>query len=328
MSLNFSQLVLPVHDVVDDTFKQKFPQVNFRKAWSADELGRIMADTDVLFVNNQSYTPDVAKVVLPNCQRLKWIQFATVGIDGARQSGLPEGVLLSNVRGLRTGILAGHAIALMLGAMRGFRAYETYRARHEWGRLEMFPHILTPDGGTMIIVGLGEIGQDVARKAKAFDMHVIGVSRGAKAEGAIDEVVPRERFHEVLPRADVLLIAMPLDESTRHFIGAREFSLMKPTAILVNISRGGVLDEAALITALKAKTIFGAAMDVTEVEPLPADSPLWEIENVLLTPHLGGRGGEAQKQHLSEILAENLTRFMKGQPLYNQIGRDGAIMTE
>jgi phosphoglycerate dehydrogenase-like enzyme len=282
----------------------------------------------VLFVNNQSYTPDVAKVVLLNCGRLKWIQFATVGIDGARQSGLPDGVLLSNVRGLRTGILAGHAIALMLGAMRGFRAYEKFRARREWGRLEMFPHILTPEGGTMIIVGLGEIGQDVARKAKDFDMHVIGVSRGARAEGGIDEVVPRERFHEVLPRADVLLIAMPLDDSTRHFIGAREFALMKPTAILVNISRGGVIDEGALVAALEAKTIAGAAMDVTEVEPLPANSPLWDIENVLLTPHLGGRGGEAQKQHLSEILAENLTRFMKGQRLYNQIGRDGAIMTE
>jgi phosphoglycerate dehydrogenase-like enzyme len=326
--LNFSQLVLPVHDVVDDGFRKKFPQVNFRKAWSPDELGPLMADTDILFVNNQSYTPDVARVVLPNSQRLKWIQFATVGIDGARESGLPEGVLLSNVRGLRTGILAGHAIALMLGAMRGFRAYEKYRARHEWGRLEMFPHILTPEGGTMIIVGLGEIGQDVARKAKAFDMHVIGVSRGAKAEGAIDEVVPRERFHEVLPRADVLLIAMPLDDSTRHFIGAREFSLMKRTAVLVNISRGGVIDETAMVAALRAKTIAGAAMDVTEVEPLPADSPLWDIENVLLTPHLGGRGGEAQKQHLSDILAENLTRFMNGQSLYNQIGRDGAIMTD
>lgn len=328
MSLNFSQLVLPVHDVVDETFKQKFPQVNFRKAWSPEELGRLMADTDVLFVNNQSYTPDVAKVVLPNCQRLKWIQFATVGIDGARQSGLPEGVLMSNVRGLRTGILAGHAIALMLGAMRGFRAYEKFRARREWGRLEMFPYILTPEGGTMIIVGLGEIGQDVARKAKAFSMHVIGVSRGAKPEGPIDEVVPRERFHEVLPRADVLMIAMPLDDSTRHFIGAREFALMKETAILVNISRGGVIDETALIAALKSGQIAGAAMDVTEFEPLPPDSPLWDIENVLLTPHLGGRGGEAQKQHLSEILAENLTRFMSGKRLYNQIGRDGAIIPD
>src|SRR3546814_17864723 len=106
---------------------------------------------------------------------------------------------MSNVRGLRTGILAGHAIALMLGAMRGFRAYEKFRARHEWGRLEMFPYILTPAGGTMIIVGLGEIGQDVARKAKAFRMHVIGVSRGAKAEGPNDQGVTRAPLHGVLP---------------------------------------------------------------------------------------------------------------------------------
>lgn len=328
MTLNFSQLVLSVHDVIDDAFMARFPDVRFRKAWSAAELAPLMPDTDILFVNNQSYTPEVARVVLPNCGRLKWIQFATVGIDGARRSGLPENVVMSNVRGLRTGILAGHAVALMLGAMRGFRRYEKFRARREWGRLEMFPHILTPDGGTLVIVGLGEIGRDVARKAKGFDMHVIGVSRGAIAEGCVDEVVPRERLHAVLPRADAVLIAMSYDDSIRHFMGAAELALMKPTAVLVNISRGGVIDEAAMISALQAKRIAAAAIDVTEVEPLPPDSPLWDMENVLLTPHLGGRGGEAQKQHLSEILADNITRFMKGAALYNQIAPDGSILPD
>lgn len=326
MKLNLAQLVLDVHDVTDDAFQRRFPDVTFNKAKTADELARIMPTTDILFVNNQSYTPEVARAVLPNCKRLKWIQFATVGIDGARESGLPEGVLMSNVRGLRTGLLAGHAIALMLGAMRGFRAYEKFRNKREWARLEMFPYILAPDGGTLVIMGLGEIGREVARKAKAFDMHVIGVSRASVPEGPIDEIVPRERLHEVLPRADVLLVAAPLDETTRHSIGAAEFALMKPTAILVNISRGALIDESALIEALKTHKIAGAAADVTEFEPLQRDSELWDLENFLLTPHLGGRGGEAQKLHLSHILADNLGRFMRGERLYNQIGRDGAII--
>ncbi len=324
--LNLTQLVLPVHDVVDETFASQFPNISFRKAWSAEELGPLMSDTDILFVNNQSYTPDVARVVLPNSKRLKWIQFATVGIDTARQSGLPKNILMSNVRGLRTSILAGHAVALMLGAMRGFRQYERFRARREWGRLEMFPHIQTPDGGTLVIVGLGEIGQDVARKAKAFDMRVIGVSRAAKPNEFIDEVIPRERFHEVLPTADVVLIAMPYDEETKHFVGRREFALMKHSAIIVNISRGGVIDEAAMIDSLNKKLIAAAAMDVTEIEPLPPESPLWEMDNVLLTPHLGGRGGEAQKKHLSEILADNLKRFVEGKQLYNQLKEDGSVL--
>lgn len=324
--LNFTQLVLPVHDVIDAEFQSKFPDISFRKAWSADELASIMSDTDIFFVNNQSYTPGVAEVVLPNCDRLKWIQFATVGIDTARESGLPSNVLMSNVRGLRTGILAGHAIALMLGAMRGFRRYERYRRAREWGRMEMFPHILAPDGATLVIVGLGEIGQDVARKAKAFDMHVIGVSRGGKPEQWIDEVVPREDFHKVLPTADVVLIAMPYETETRHFVGKPELCLMKPTAILVNISRGGVVDERALIDALKEGRIAGAAMDVTEVEPLPRESELWALDNVLLTPHLGGRGGEAQKKHLAEILEDNLHRFLDSRELYNQIRMDGSII--
>lgn len=324
--LNFTQLVLPVHDVIDAKFEAGFPDITFRKAWSARELAPLMRNTDIFFVNNQSYTSEVAEVVLPNCERLKWIQFATVGIDTARESGLPDNVLMSNVRGLRTGILAGHAIALMLGAMRGFRRYERFRRAREWGRMEMFPHIIAPDGAKLVIVGLGEIGQDVARKAKGFDMHVVGVSRGAKPEKWIDEVVPREDFHKVLPTADVVLIAMPYDTKTRHFVGKAELDLMKPGAILVNISRGGVVDEDALVGALKAGKIAGAAMDVTEVEPLPRESAIWDLENVLLTPHLGGRGGEAQKKHLSEILEDNLQRFMSGRQLYNQIRMDGSVI--
>lgn len=328
MKLNLAQLVLDVHDVTDDAFQRRFPDVTFTKVANAAALAQVMPATDILFINNQSYTPDVARAVLPNAKRLKWIQFATVGIDGARESGLPEGVLMSNVRGLRTGLLAGHAISLMLGAMRGFRQYEKFRKRREWGRLEMFPCILAPDGATMVIMGLGEIGREVARKAKAFDMHVIGVSRASAAEPPIDEVVAREKLHEVLPRADVLLIAAPLDDTTRHSIGAAELALMKRTAILVNISRGALIDEKALIAALKSGQIAGAAADVTEIEPLPASSELWDLENFLLTPHLGGRGGEAQKLHLAHILADNLGRFIRGEKLYNQIGRDGAIIPD
>jgi phosphoglycerate dehydrogenase-like enzyme len=326
MVLNVAYIVLQDHDVIDDEFRAGLPDFQFFKCTSADDLAKVMPEIDILFINNQSYTSAIGKVVRGKGHRLKWIQFSTVGIDTARAGGLPDNVLLSNVRGLRTGILAGHAMALMLGVMRGFRLFDRFRRAEQWGRREIAPMILAPDGGTMVLLGLGEIGRDVARKAKAFDMHVIGVSRSSDAEWPIDELVPRERLADVLPRADVVMITLPFDETTRHYLGAQHFALLKPTAVVVNVSRGGVIDEAALIEALRAGRFAGFATDVTEVEPLPAGSPLWTMEQVLLTPHLAGYGGQAQKQDLAKLLATNLKRFKNGERLYNQIARDGSIL--
>jgi phosphoglycerate dehydrogenase-like enzyme len=272
-----------------------------------------------MIANNPMFTPEVSQAVKTNGHQLKWIQFTTVGVDTAARSGLPENVPITNVRGVRTGILASHAIALMLGLMRGFHQFERYRAQNHWARNEIGQLTSTTEGKTIVIVGLGEIGRDAARKAKAFDMTVVGVSRAGTAGGYIDEVLPRTRLDEALRRADVLLLALPLDPDTFHLIGAREFELMKATAVVVNIARGPIIDEAALVDALKSKAIAGAALDVTEIEPLPPNSELWRLDNLLFSPHIGGQGDDAQRQRLTALVAENLRRFQAGEELQNLV---------
>jgi phosphoglycerate dehydrogenase-like enzyme len=195
---------------------------------------------------------------------LKWIQFTTVGIDIALKAGLPEGVWVTNSGDVSQRVLAGHAMALMLGVMRGFRRFEPLRAQRDYARQVLPRYMMAPDGARMVILGMGRIGQDIARKAKAFDMEVICVTRSpVPAVPEIDCVVPREKVDEVLPIADIVMVAMPLDAGTQGFLSAERIGLMKETAVFVNISRGKVVDEAALARALAdGRILWGGARRV------------------------------------------------------------------
>jgi phosphoglycerate dehydrogenase-like enzyme len=174
---------------------------------------------------------------------------------------------------------------------------------------------------------MGRIGQDIARKAKAFDMEVICVTRtAAPAVPEIDRVVPREKADEVLPTADVVINAMPLDADTQRFMNAEKIALMKPTAVFVNISRGKVVDEAALARALAEGRILGAGLDAFAQEPLPAESPLWELPNVVMTPHVGGNGGRELWRRMSELVRDNTRRYLSGAPLKHVVrAPDGTL---
>jgi phosphoglycerate dehydrogenase-like enzyme len=176
--------------------------------------------------------------------------------------------------------------------------------------------MMAPDGARLVIFGMGRIGQDIARKAKAFDMEVICVTRAAApAVPEIDRVVPREKVDEVLPSADVVMVAMPLDAGTQGFLSAEKIALMKETAVFVNISRGKVVDEAALARALAEGRIMGAGLDAFAREPLPADSPLWDLPNVLMTPHVGGNGGRELWRRMRDLVRDNTRRYLSGAPL-------------
>jgi D-2-hydroxyacid dehydrogenase (NADP+) len=177
-------------------------------------------------------------------------------------------------------------------------------------------YMVSPDGARMVILGMGRIGQDIARKAKAFDMEVICVTRASTpAVPEIDRVVSREKVDEVLPTADVVICAMPLDAGTLGFLNAERIALMKDTAIFVNISRGKVVDEAALARALAEGRIMGAGLDAFAREPLPAESPLWDLPNVLMTPHVGGNGGRELWRRMSDLVRDNTRRYLSGAPL-------------
>src|SRR4029434_4922338 len=232
------------------------------KTNNPETLSDALAGAEIFHVYNSAFTPEFAKLVRDKGRALKWIQFTTVGIDVALRVGLPDGVWVTNSGDVSQRVLAGHAIALMLGVMRGFRRFEPLRAQRNYARQIMPRYMVAPDGARLVILGMGRIGQDIARKAKAFDMEVICVTRATVAAvPEIDRVVPREKVDEVLPTADVVMIAMPLDAGTQGFLSAERIALMKETAVLVNISRGKVVDEAALARALAEGRIMGGGLD-------------------------------------------------------------------
>lgn len=320
MTVRIAQFVHPATDVVDEAFLREFPEVEVAKARSLESLANALDGAEIFHVYNSAFTAEFARLVRDKGRALKWIQFTTVGVEIGLRAGLPAGVWITNGGDVSQRVLASHAMALMLGVMRGFRRFEQLRPQREWARHTMSSHIVDPDGACMVILGMGHIGQDIARKAKAFDMEVICVTRApAPAVPEIDRVVPREKVDEVLPTADVVMVALPLDNSTRGFLSAERIALMKETAILVNISRGKVVDEGALARALSEGRIMGAGLDAFAEEPLPAASPLWDLPNVLITPHVGGQGGHQLWRRMSELIRDNTRRYLAGAPLKHVI---------
>jgi phosphoglycerate dehydrogenase-like enzyme len=327
MTIRIAQFVHATHDVLDESFLQEFPEVDVVKATNLETLSDALDGAEIFHVYNSAFTPEFAQLVRDKGRALKWIQFTTVGIDIALKAGLPEGVWVTNSGDVSQRVLAGHAMALMLGVMRGFRRFEPLRAQRNYARQALPRYMMAPDGARMVILGMGRIGQDIARKAKAFDMEVICITRAAApAVPEIDQVVPREKVSEVLPTADVVMNAMPLDPGTQGFMSAERIALMKETAVFVNISRGKVVDEAALARALAERRIMGAGLDAFAQEPLPADSPLWDLPNVLMTPHVGGNGGRELWRRMSDLVRDNTRRYLSGAPLKHVVrAPDGTL---
>ena len=320
MTTRVAQFVRAHNDVVDADFLRDFPDIEAAKADNLEDFARALEGAEILHVYNSAFTPEFARVVAEKGRALKWMQFTTVGIDIADETGLPDNVWITNTGDVSQKILAGHAMALMLAVMRGLHLFEPHRSAHRWARQEMQANVVSPDGATLVILGMGRIGQNVARMAKAFDMEVICVTRTKEpAVPEIGRVVAREKINEVLPIADVVMVCMALDDDTEGFLTADRIALMKETAVLVNISRGLVVDEAALIGALTEGTIGGAGLDAFGAEPLPPESPFWDLPNVVMSPHIGGQGGGGQWRRLSDLIRENTRRYLAGEPLLHVV---------
>jgi len=327
MTVRIAQFVRAANDVVDDAFLRDFPDIEVAKADSIESLTAALEGAEILHVYNSAFTPEFAAMVRDNGQALKWIQFTTVGVEIGLEAGLPEGVWVTNTGDVSQRVLAGHAMALMLGVMRGIHRFVPLRTEHIWGRGDMQSHIMAPEGACLVILGMGRIGQDIARKAKAFDMEVICVTRAAApAVPEIDRVVSREKIGEVLTAADVVMVALPLDVETEGFLSAELIARMKETAILVNISRGKVVDEVALARALAEGRIKGAGLDAFGDEPLLPNSPFWDLPNVLMTPHVGGQGGVELWHRFSELVRDNTRRYLSGAPLKHVVRTPGGTL--
>jgi phosphoglycerate dehydrogenase-like enzyme len=176
------------------------------------------------------------------------------------------------------------------------------------------------EGRTLCIIGAGSIGTEIGKKAKAFDMRVIGLKRHPEPLESFDEVWGIDRLDEALPLSDYVVLITPLTPETHHLMGAEEFRAMKDTAVFINVSRGDTVDEQALISALEQKEIAGAVLDVFHTEPLPKESPLWAMENVMVTPHNAGPSTNSEQKTI-RLLSDNIARFRNGRELINKIGQ-------
>lgn len=295
-----------------------FSDVEFLRASSSDDLHDVVEDCEVLVASGSIYSAEVADILRQRGGSLRWIQSRSVGVDMFVAAGVPKGVIFTNARGINGRTESEHAIALLLALMRRVPELERCRAEASWRSVEDREQFLSLEGRTLVIVGMGSIGQQVARKAGAFDMRVIAVTRTGDAVEATDESVSADRMIDVLPGADAVVMCLPLNDRTRGLLGEGELAVMKPSAVIVNVARGGVVDQHALTVALRDGRLGGAGLDVFENEPLPADNPLWRLENVILSPHVAGAGGNNTRRFV-ELFADNLRRYRAGGPLRNQI---------
>ena len=293
----------------------RFPGPSFVRTTDLERLAQALPGAEILITANRTYTPDTAAIVRKYGTALRWVQFSTSGTDKARASGLPSGVVVTNAAGMRAFCVAEHALALMLALVRKLRQTEAARREEFWCRDVLTPSFDNLAGKHLLIVGIGAIGQEIARKAKAFDMVVTGVSRSTAALPNIDRIRPRSELVAACAEADIIVLAATSDETTHKILSREAIGAMQPTASVVNIGRGALVDEPALIEALQAKKIAGAGLDVMVTEPIPPGHPFWVLDNVVMTPHVAGAGAATPAGGFAAIFCENLRLWMDGKPL-------------
>lgn len=293
----------------EETFVRDFPDCSFRFDPPDNYTDEECAQVDIFIGMFNPGQMQAAK-------NLKWLQASTVGVDRYEGYVDTKKTLVSNSRNLFNKCMGEHTFAMMIAWSRALLLQRDSQNRHEWV-LHDVPSDLFDK--TVAVIGLGGIGADVAKKCKAFDMHVIGVRRnlGDKPD-FVDELYSLDQIDQVLEKADFVILAVPLTEQTYHLINRETLKKMKPTAYLLNVARGEVVDTDALTEALQNKTIAAAGLDTVYPEPLPADHPLWSMENVFITPHRANASPTTNRFRF-KFYYENLKRYLAGESLKNQV---------
>ena len=300
-----------------DAIRKRWPEMRVVHLPDYSRLAEELPDTDI-FVG-YSLRPEQLKVA----RKLKWIHSTAAGVSQLTYPELRESrILVTNPSGVFSVPMAEHIMGMMLALARNFPDSMRFQDRAQWAQQQITdqPQRLAElNGNVLLIVGFGSIGHELARRAKAFDMRVWGVSRGGNGDAALAErIVPVSDLQQVLPQADYVVIAAPETQETKKLIGAKEIALMKRGARIVNVSRGTLLEEVALLRALEDGHLAGAALDVTETEPLPAESPLWKAPRTFITPHTSAMSDRLWTRQ-TEMLMDLLGRWFDGRELFNVV---------
>lgn len=284
-----------------------------------EEFKEMLAGAEILYDFPRKYTKDLAEVA-PN---LRWVQGSMAGAgEVAEKAGLLEtDVTITTAGGVFSGPLAEFAMMALLQHAKGLDRLRLEKAAKTWNQAS----VGTLEGKTLCIIGLGNIGREVARRSRPFGMRVVGVKRTVRdddeAWGYADELYTNESLSDVLGGSDYVVSTLPGTPETRHLVGETEILAMKSGAYFVNVGRGSTVDEVALIRALEDGHLAGAALDVFETEPLPQDSPLWELESVIVSPHSTDVVPELVNERQTDLFCENLRRYLAGEELVNVLDK-------
>ena len=261
----------------------------------------------------------IPREAIQHASGLKWIHSTAAGVDEILYPEVYERELVITASNGIHAPLIEHVFAFILAFERRLHIAMRQQLQRRWDR----SHALGGEvaGKTLGILGLGTIGREIARKAQVFDLRVIGTKFTPAAIPGVEKVLPPEGLPDVLREADIVVVALPLTAATTGLIGEGEFRTMKPTALFINIGRGPIVQEAALVRALREGWIAGAGLDVFEREPLPADSPLYDLENVIITPHVSGASPRYMDRAVP-LFCENLRRYLHGDPLLNVVDKE------
>ncbi len=290
----------------DQKLKARFPEVIFKITESNEEFKSFLKECEALLCWR------LKKEFLPYAEKLKWVHTAMAGIEDFMYSEFAESdIVLTNSSGVASVGISEHVIGMMLSFSRKIFESSRFQFKGEYGRFEIWEADSIPfelEGKTVGIIGYGSIGRELASRCKALGMKVITSKR-------------KEPIEELLKISDFVAVTLPLTDKTRGMIGEQELKMMKRGAYLINIARGEIIQEKALIKALKDGWLAGAALDVFEEEPLPEGHPFYEMSNVLITPHISGTNPEYMNR-VVDIFAENLERYLEAKPLKNIVDKN------
>ncbi len=270
---------------------------------------------EIIITTRDSFPPEAAA----QAHSLKWVHSLMVGVESFLYPVFTErGIILTNPRGAADVGVSEHVFAMILAWTRGIKESVLLQDQRVWERVQV-THMR---GKTMGIVGLGSIGREIARKAKiGFGMKVVATKRRPSDEEFVDTLLPAEQMNELLAVADFVIVAAAMTDETRAMMNEQAFQLMKPESFFVNIARGAIVDEEALVKALQNGWIAGAGLDVFETEPLPEESPLWGMANVIVSPHIAGLSGISLADLRIGVFNDNLKAYLRGDKLPTEVDK-------
>lgn len=309
------------HDTpIAETIREETATLDVIDADTESAVRESLGDGDIFVTNPKGWSDSF----LQHLSDGGWVQATSIGYAAFPVSEFRErGITFTNAATIHDAVVSEHALALALALSRQLAPSMQQQREHVWDR-HVSAEAWDWKGRRMTVFGLGNIGEAVARRGEAFGLEVMGVKRTPSTyTGTLDRhsVVATEDLHDVLPSTDLLVLTVPLTEDTHHAIDAEVLDALPDSAVLVNVARGSVVDEQALVTALQNGGVGGAGLDVFETEPLPADSPLWGRDDVIVTPHIGGRSKDFPAR-FTRLFVDNYDRWRDGRALANTVSQD------